>query len=47
MERWVVLVFISLNQKFHVEVDDLIIESLTILLSLDFFSGDLQIESAT
>lgn len=47
VKSWVASVFISLNQKVHVEIDDLVIEPLTVLQGLDVSSGDLQLESAT
>ena len=47
MQSWVALVFISLNQKVHVEIDDLIIEPLTVLQGLDISFADLQLESGT
>lgn len=47
MKSRVALFFISMNQKIHVEIDDLIIEPLTVLQGLDISSSGLQFESAT
>ena len=47
MKSWVAWVFISLNQKVHVEIDDIISQLLTVVQVLDVSSSDLQLESAT
>lgn len=47
MKSRVALVLTSLKQEIYVDIDDLIIEPLTVLQGLAISSGGLQFESAT